>query len=84
MESKHIEELRCIAPQGGIALSDAVQEIEILRLSELLCFGDTRGEVVPRENGFDRCERIAAGLFGFKKRLTHSSVKPDLVVDSLA
>jgi hypothetical protein len=38
MESEHIEELKRVALQGGAALTDAVQEVEVLRLSKFLRF----------------------------------------------
>jgi hypothetical protein len=81
---EHIEKLRRVTAQSGIALSDAVQEVKILRLGELLRFGNAGREVVPRDHGLDRDERIAAALLGVKQGPTNLPIEPDLVVDCFA
>ncbi len=42
--SEHGKEFRCIAAQGGVALADAMQEIEVIGLRELLRLGDALGK----------------------------------------
>ncbi|XBQ29683.1 hypothetical protein ABG092_01105 (plasmid) [Klebsiella pneumoniae subsp. pneumoniae] len=41
---EHGKEFRCIAAQGGVALADAMQEIEVIGLRELLRLGDALGK----------------------------------------
>ncbi|GHL00439.1 hypothetical protein ECZU20_51880 [Escherichia coli] len=41
---QHGKEFRCIAAQGGVALADAMQEIEVIGLRELLRLGDALGK----------------------------------------
>ncbi len=84
MQFEHIENLRRVTAQGRVTLSDAVQEVEILRLGELLRFGNAGREVVPRDHGLDRDERIAAALLGLKQGLTDLPIETDLVVDCFA
>jgi hypothetical protein len=58
------EEFRRVAAQRGVTLADAVQEVEVFRLRELLRLGHARGEGVPRDDGLDGGEWIGAGLLG--------------------
>jgi hypothetical protein len=82
--SEHIEEFRRVAAQCGVALADAVQEIEVLGLRELLGFGDALGEGVPGHDGLDGSERIAARLLCLDQRLADPSEQPHLGIDGLA
>jgi hypothetical protein len=61
-----------------------VQEIEVLRLRELLRLGDALGEGVPGHDGLDSGERIAAALLGFDQRLTDAAEQAHLGVDRFA
>ena len=61
-----------------------MQEIEVLGLREFLCFGDAFGEGIPRHDGFDGGERIAASLLGLDQRLADAPEQPHLGVDRLA
>ena len=54
------QEFWCVAAQGGVALADAVQEDEVIRLRELLRFGDTLGEGIPGYDALDGGERGTA------------------------
>ena len=67
-----------------VALADAVQEIEVIGLCELLRLGDALGEGVPGHDGLDGGERIAARLLGVDQRLADAPVQPHLGVDGLA
>ncbi len=57
---EHGKEFRCIAAQGGVALADAMQEIEVIGLRELLRLGDALGKGIPGHDGLDGGKRIAA------------------------
>ena len=78
------EESRRVPAQRGVALANAVQEIEVIGLGELLCLGDALGESVPGHDGLDGGERIAARLLGVDQRLTYAPVQAHLGVDRLA
>ena len=45
---------------------DAVQEIEVFGLRELLRLGDALGEAIPGHDGLNDGERIAARLLGLE------------------
>ncbi len=61
-----------------------MQEIEVLGLRKLLRFGDALGEGIPRHDGLDGGERIAARLLGLDQRLADAAEQPHLGVDRLA
>ncbi|MDR8828863.1 hypothetical protein FEP83_05865 [Burkholderia multivorans] len=65
-------------------VADLVQEIERLGLGQLLGLSDASGESVPRHNGFDGLERIAAVLLGLEQGPAQFPEQPHLVVDGLA
>ena len=81
---EHVEEFRRVAAQRGVALADAVQEIEILGLCEFLRLGDALGKGIPGHDGLDGSERIAASLLGLDQRLADAAEQPHLGVDRLA
>lgn len=56
---EHGKKFRRVAAQGGVTLADAVQEVEVLGLSELLRLGDALGEGIPGHDRLDGGERIA-------------------------
>ena len=70
---EHGKEFRRVAAQRGVALADAVQEIEVLGLREFLRLGDALGEGIPGHDGLDGGERIAASLLGLDQRLADAS-----------
>jgi hypothetical protein len=78
------KEFRRVAAQGGVALADAVQEIEVIGLRELLRLGDALGESIPGHDGLDGGERVAARLLGVDQRLADAPVQAHLGVDGLA
>lgn len=82
--SRHVEKFRRVAAQRGVALADAVQEIEVLGLREPLRFGDALGESIPGHDGLDGGERIAARLLGLDQRLADAPEQPHLGIDRLA
>nr|QIQ10640.1 hypothetical protein HKOLGJPJ_00041 [uncultured bacterium] len=57
---ENVKEIRRVAAQGGIALADAVQEIKVIGLGELLRLGNALGEGIPGQDGLDGGERVAA------------------------
>ena len=81
---EHCKEFRCVAAQRGVALADAVQEIEVLGLRELLRLGDALGEGIPGHDGLDGSEWIAARLLGLDQRLADAAEQPYLSVDRFA
>ena len=83
-QCQNLQELRRITAQRGIALANAVQEIELRRLRELLRFPDAGGERIPRKDRFDGRKGIGAALFGFEQCLADAPVQAHLVVDGLA
>ncbi len=70
--------------QRGVAFADAVQEIEVLRLRELLGFGDALGEGIPGHDGLNGGERIAPRLLGLDQHLADAPEQAHLGVDRLA
>jgi hypothetical protein len=82
--TRHVEKFRRVAAQRGVALADAVQEIEVLGLREPLRFGDALGESIPGHDGLDGGERIAARLLGLDQRLADAPEQPHLGIDRLA
>ncbi len=80
---QYIQELRCIAAKGGIALTDAVQEIKVFGLGKLLRFTHTGRKSFPREHRFDCREWVSAQSLGFDQRLSDPSVQVHLVIDRL-
>ena len=81
---EHVEEMRRVAAQGGVALANVMQEIKIRRPRQCLRLGDTGGEGVPRHDGLNSGKRIAAVLLGLDQGLADTSVQPHLVIDRLA
>ena len=51
---EHVQELRRVAAQRGVALADAVQEVEAFGLSEFLRLSDAGGKGVPRHSSLAR------------------------------
>lgn len=80
-ELQHIEERLGVAVQPGVTVGDVDEEIEGLRLGELLGFAHAGGERVPRHDRLDRRERILAAASGFEQRFTDPAVETHLVVD---
>ncbi len=76
---EHVEEFRRVAAQGGVALADVVQKVEILWLGELLRLTDALGEGVPGDDRLDGRERIAAALLGFEQGLADAPVRAHLL-----
>ena len=81
---EYVEEFRRVSAQRRVALSDAVQKIEVLGLRELLRLGDALGEGIPRHDGLDGGERVAARLLGLDQCLADAPEQPNLGVDRLA
>ena len=81
---EHVQELRRVAAQRGVALADSVQKVEVLGLRELLRLAHAGGEGIPGDHRFDGGERIAAALLGFQQGLTDAAIQAHLVVDGLA
>ncbi len=81
---EHGEEFRHVAVQRGVALTDAVQEIEVLGLLELLHLGNALGEGIPGDDGLDGGEWIASSLPGLDQHLADAVEQPHLGVDRLA
>ncbi len=80
---EHVEEFRRVAAQGGVVFADAVQEVEVIWLSELLRLGDALGEGVPGHNSFDSGEQVAARLLGVDQRLADAPYKRTLALMAL-
>ena len=81
---EHVEKFRRVAAQRGVALADAVQEIEVIGLRERLRLGDALGESVPGHDSLNGGERIAAILLGLDQRLPDAAEQPHLGIDRLA
>ncbi len=81
---EHVEEFRRVAAQGGVTLADAVQEIEVIGLHELLRLGDAHSKRIPRHDGLDGGEWVAARLFGVDQRLADAPVQAHFGVDGFA
>ena len=80
---EHGKEFRCVAAQGGVALADAVKEIEVIGLRELLRLGDAFGEGIPGHDGLNGGERVAARLLRVDQCLANAPVQAHLGVDRL-
>lgn len=70
VQSEHVQQLGRVAAQCRVYLSDAVQEVEIFRLCELLSLRNAGGELVPRQDRFYSSEGISAILLGLEQSLT--------------
>lgn len=64
LATEHGDEFRRVAAQDSVALFDAVHEIEIFLLHELLRLGDVLSEGIQGHDGLDAGERIVARLLG--------------------